>query len=80
MIKINLNKAKTIAHDIRRVERAREFEPLDNIIAKRLPQDLDKAEEARVAIREKYAIIQTNIDTVTSVDDLKKIVDEFRTS
>ena len=37
MITVNINKAKAIAHDVRRAKRAEEFAPLDEIIAKQIP-------------------------------------------
>jgi hypothetical protein len=37
MITININKAKTIAHDVRRAARAEEFKPFDDAIAKQIP-------------------------------------------
>ena len=37
MITINIDKAKTIAHDIRRAARAEEFKPHDEIIMKQIP-------------------------------------------
>ena len=60
MIKINLNKAKDIAHDKRRAARSAEFAPLD--IKANIPAEAEAAEAARQAIREKYAMIQTQMD------------------
>lgn len=72
MIRINLDKAKQIGHDIRRAERAKEFEPFDKIIAAQIPgNDLAQAEAARQAIREKYAAIQVNIDEASTPDQIK---------
>lgn len=71
MITVNLNKAKSIAHDMRRAARAAEFAPYDEIIAKRIPGVAEQeAEAARQAIRDKYATIQADIDAATNVDDL----------
>jgi len=75
MIQINLNKAKTIAHDIRRNARSKEFAPLDELIMKQIPgTDLSAVEAQRQATRDKYAAIQTEIDNAVGVDDLKLIV------
>ena len=75
MIRINITKAKTIAHDRRRAARAKEFAPLDEIIAKQLPgNSAQQAEAARQVIRDKYAAIQTDIDAATDVAALKTIV------
>ncbi len=72
MIKINIDKAKAIAHDMRRAARAEEFEPLDNIIAKQIPgAAAQDAEAQRQAIRDKYAVVQANIDASTTPDQIK---------
>jgi hypothetical protein len=72
MITINITKAKTIAHDVRRAARAEEFKPHDEIIMKQIPgADATAAEAAREAIRVKYAQMQTTIDSATTVDAIK---------
>lgn len=70
-IVINLEKAKTIGHVIRRNTRAQEFAPYDEAIAKQIPGQVEGAEAARQAIREKYAVIQTEIDAATTPDEIK---------
>lgn len=70
MIKINIDKAKTIGHDMRRAARAEEFKPYDEAIAKQIPGN-DGAETARQAIREKYAAIQADIDAAATPDEIK---------
>jgi hypothetical protein len=70
-IVIDLTKAKAIGHDMRRAARAEEFKPHDDAIAKQIPGQVDGAEEARQAIREKYAAIQTNIDAATTPEEIK---------
>ena len=78
MIVINVDKAKGIAHDIRRAKRAEEFAPYDEVIMKQIPgNDAVEAEAARQAIRDKYATIQTNINDATNADTLKTIVDNI---
>jgi len=74
MITVNFDKAKTVAHRIRRDQRADEFRPFDQIVVKQIPGEFEAAEAARVAIREKYAAMQTQIDTAGSVDELHEIV------
>ena len=69
MIRINLEKAKQIGHDIRRSERAKEFAPLD--IKATIPSEAESAEAARQAIREKYAVIQNEIEAAQSTDQIK---------
>lgn len=72
MIRINLDKAKAIGHDIRRQERAKEFAPLDEVIMKQIPgKDYNQAEAQRQAIREKYANIQQQIDAALTPDEIK---------
>jgi len=71
MITINITKAKTVAHDIRRAARSVEFQPYDEAIAKQIPGQAEGAEEARAAIRAKYATMQTAIDAASTVDEIK---------
>jgi hypothetical protein len=72
MIRINVDKAKQIAHDMRRQARAAEFAPHDEAIAKRIPGTVEAdAEAARVAIRAKYADMQTAIDAAATPDEIK---------
>ena len=72
MITINIDKAKTIAHDVRRAARAEEFKPHDEIIMKQIPgADATAAEAARAAIRTKYSEMQTAIDSASTVDAIK---------
>jgi hypothetical protein len=75
MITVNLDKAKGIAHDKRRAARAEEFAPLD--IKATIPAEATEAEAARQVVRDKYATIQTNIDSAADVDALKAIVDDL---
>ena len=72
MITINIDKAKAIAHDIRRVARVEEFKPLD--VKATIPAEAAEAEAARQAIRDKYAQIQADIDAATTVDELKTVM------
>ena len=72
MIKVNLDKAKAIGHDIRRAERAKEFAPLD--IKATIPSEAAAAEAARQAIRDKYAVIQSGIDAAETPDEIKAVL------
>jgi len=75
MISINLNKAKTISHDIRRQKRAEEFEPLDQVIMRQIPgTDIQAIEAQRQLIRDKYMTIQTTIDSAHNSEELLAIV------
>lgn len=72
MIVINIDKAKAVAHNLRRAARAEEFKPYDEAIAKQIPGQMDGAEAARQAIREKYAAMQTAIDAAQTTDEIKE--------
>jgi hypothetical protein len=69
MIAININKAKTIAHNKRRLARSAEFAPLD--IKATIPSEATAAEAARQIVRDKYAAMQTAIDAATTTDEIK---------
>lgn len=69
MIRVNLDKAKAIGHEMRRAERAKEFAPLD--VKATIPSEAAAAEAARQAVREKYAAIQTEIDAAQSPEQIK---------
>jgi hypothetical protein len=71
MIAINVTKAKAIGHDMRRAARAVEFAPYDEAIAKQIPGQMEGAEAARQAIRDKYVAIQTAIDAAATPDQIK---------
>ena len=73
MISINIDKAKTIAHDKRRAARAAEFAPLD--LKATIPFEAAWAEEARAEVRAKYATVQSQIDAAADVAALKTIVE-----
>ncbi len=75
-ITINMGKAKTIGHEMRRAKRAEEFAPLDAIIIKQIPgTDTTTVEAGRQAIRDKYAGIQTQIDAAATPEDIKVALD-----
>ena len=69
MININVNKAKDIAHDIRRAKRSEEFAPLD--VQATIPSQASAAESARQVIRDKYAAMQTQIDSASTPEEIK---------
>lgn len=72
MIRIDITKAKAIAHDMRRAKRAEEFKPHDDLIMKQIPgADVAGAEASRAAIRAKYGAMQTAIDAATTPDEIK---------
>lgn len=69
MITININKAKDIAHDIRRAKRSEEFAPLD--VQATIPSQASAAESARQVIRDKYAVMQTQINSASTPEEIK---------
>lgn len=72
MIVINLEKAKEIGHTVRRRNREKEFAPHDAVIMKQIPgNNMQVAEAARQAIREKYEAVQAQIDAAQDTDEIK---------
>ena len=72
MITINIDKAKVIAHQIRREARAKEFAPFDEIIVKQIPGvSIQDAEAQRQLIRDKYQVMQEQLNAAESVEELK---------
>lgn len=70
----NMVKAKELAHEKRRIKRVEDFKPFDDIITLSIPgQDAIAAENARTTIRIADAALQTVIDAVTNIDELKAI-------
>ena len=74
-IVINIDKAKAITHEARRAARSAEFAPLD--IKASIPSEAVAAEEARAAVRTKYADMQTAVDAATDVAVLKGIIEQL---
>ena len=72
MITINIDKAKAIAHDKRREARSAEFAPLD--VKATIPSEAIVAEAARQVVRDKYAAMQTAIDSATTIDEIKAVM------
>ena len=71
MIKLNMEKAKSISHDRRRLARAEEFKPWD--LKYLIPSEQAKAETERQKIRDKYAALQDQIDAAKSVSELAQL-------
>ena len=72
MIAVNIEKAKSIAHDKRREARAEEFKQLD--IQATIPSMADQAEAERQVVREKYTVMQTEIDAALTADEIKVVI------
>ena len=79
MISINLESAKEITHDKRREARASEFKPLDEAITINIANHdkVAEIEAERQTVRDKYAEIQTNIDSSATTDELKAIIESL---
>ena len=69
MIQIDLDKAKCIAHEFRRNQRADLFKPLDAETT--VPHLAEQAEAKRAEIRARFEKYQDDIDAATCVDSLK---------
>jgi hypothetical protein len=71
-IEHDLGKCRDIGHDKRRVQRAEEFKPFDEIIAKQIPgADATAAEAARQEIRDRYSKVQEAIDAAETLNEIK---------
>jgi hypothetical protein len=71
---VNLDKAKELTHQKRRLKRSMEFRPHDAVIARQIPNAAqDKAEAERQAIRDKYAVLQAEIDAASTVEEVDVI-------
>lgn len=75
MIKVNIDKAKQITHDARRAARSEEFKPLDVLATN--PSMNGPAEIARQSVRDKYAVLQDQIDSCKHIESLKHLLGEI---
>jgi hypothetical protein len=75
VVSTNLTKAKGIAHDKRRLKRSEEFAPLDVEVT--IPSKAPEAEAKRQKVRDKYTLVQNEIDNASDVSVLKALVDSF---
>jgi len=75
MIKVNVEKAKQIAHDKRRAVRSEKYAPLD--IEATIPTMADEAEAKRAVIRTADAQLQVKIDDAVDADELKAVLSEL---
>jgi len=73
MIKINLEKAQEIAHEVRRAKRNEDFKPLD--VQATIPALAVEAEAKRQAIRDEDNKRQDAINKASDEKALKEIVD-----
>ncbi len=75
MIKVDLQKAKALAHDVRRAKRNEKFAPLD--IKATIPGEAVEAENQRQVIRETDQAAQLLIDDAVDVDELKQTLNSL---
>lgn len=74
-VDIDIDGAKQITHERRRAARATEFAPLDDAIAKQLPgKSAIELEADRAAVREKYKLVQEQIEKCESASDLLDVI------
>ena len=78
MITVNIDKAKTIAHGLRREARAEEFEPLDAVIARQIPgTDISAVEAQRQGVRDKFAQAKAAIDAAQTPAEITEVLQGF---
>lgn len=70
MIKVNVEKAKEIAHTARRAKRTEEFKPFDVLAT--VPGMVEEAEKERQAIRTADAEVQLAIDAASTPEEIKE--------
>lgn len=65
--------AKQVAHDLRRAAREEEFAPLDKavVIATANPEALAEAEAERQQVRDRYAVIQDDLEACADCQELR---------
>lgn len=72
---VNIDKAKMIAHIIRRDNREQAFVPFDAVIMKQIPGvSAVQAESERQAIRVADAVRQASIDAATTLAEIQALI------
>jgi hypothetical protein len=71
-MKINMNKAKEIAHERRRSARSEEFKPWD--VKATIPAEQASAEAERQKIRDKYDELEKQINAAKTVKKLAELM------
>lgn len=80
MILINIEKAKNIGNQERRLKAQQFFAPYDRVIELNIPgqeEQRAQAEAKRATIRANDAICQTAIDAATTTDEIKQALESF---
>ena len=75
MISVDMNKAKEIAHEIRRADRDEKMKPLD--VEATVPALADAAEAQRQIVRDANQVVQSQIEVATSEDELKAALEQL---
>lgn len=75
ILSVDFDKFKEIVHDGRRSARSIEFRPWD--LKYMIPSEQSNAEIERQKIRDKYALIQSEIDSTVTVDELKDVYTKY---
>jgi len=71
----DLSASREIAHNLRREKRSEEFRPHDELMAVRIPgTDEEGVEASRQEIRDRYAVIEQQIDDCETVEELHEQV------
>jgi hypothetical protein len=70
-----MEKAKEVAHGIRKADRDKQMEPHDKAIMMQIPgTPLVEIESQRQAIRDANEVVQTNIDNAQDEVELKAVI------
>ncbi len=69
---VDLDKAKEIAHNVRRQVRNEKFAPLD--IKATIPTEAEAAEASRQVIREEDEVLQVAMDNASNQEELKALL------
>ena len=75
-VSTDLERARVIAHEYRRLSRDEEMKPFDLQVT--IPGKQDMAEASRANLRLQYADIQTKIDEANSVEELESLVKSLK--
>lgn len=78
MIRLDMPKARGIAHELRRAARSAAFAPLD--VQATIPEFAATAEVARQGIRQRDAECQLAIDAAQSEADLRDALEVYKAS
>ena len=72
LIKVDIKKLRSIAHEKRRIARSEEFKPWDLKVT--IPSEQSIAEAERQKIRDKYEALQEKMDAAKSIEELAQLM------